>query len=93
MANLVPLPPKEPRVRYVVPGSPPPPSDEERERIRTTVHHLAWLLDSAFEIPGTKFRVGLDPIVGLIPVVGDFISGLISTYLIWGRGGSAHPSG
>lgn len=44
---------------------------------------LAWLMDSQFVLPGTTFRFGLDPLVGLIPVVGDIISGLISTYLIW----------
>jgi hypothetical protein len=44
---------------------------------------LARLMDSQFVLPGTTFRIGLDPIVGLIPVVGDIISGLISTYLIW----------
>jgi hypothetical protein len=82
MADLVPLPPEEPRVRYVVPGSAPPPSDNEREQIRTTVRHLAWLLDSAFEIPGTKFRIGLDPLLGLIPVVGDLIGMLIGGYII-----------
>jgi len=54
---------------------------------------VARLMDSQFVWPGTGFRFGLDPLVGLIPVVGDIISGLISTYLIWGRGGSAHPSG
>jgi hypothetical protein len=44
---------------------------------------LAWLMDSQFVLPSTTFRFGLDPLVGLIPVVGDIISGLISTYLIW----------
>jgi len=82
MSELVPLPSEEPKVRYVVPGSTPPPSDDERERIRTAVRHLAWLLDSAFEIPGTKFRIGLDPILGLIPVLGDLISMAIGGYII-----------
>ena len=44
---------------------------------------LARLMDNQFGLPGTNFRIGLDPLVGLIPVVGDIISGLISTYLIW----------
>jgi hypothetical protein len=82
MNDLVPLPPEEPRVRYVVPGSKPPPSDQEREHVRATVRHLAWLMDNAFEIPGTKFRIGLDPLVGLIPVVGDLIGMLIGGYII-----------
>ena len=32
------------------------------------------LLDSAFRVPGTQFRVGLDPIIGLIPGVGDVVT-------------------
>ena len=40
-------------------------------------------VDSQFVLPGTHFRFGLDPLVGLIPVVGDIISGPISSYLNW----------
>jgi uncharacterized protein DUF4112 len=40
-------------------------------------------MDGAFLIPGTTIRFGLDGIVGLIPVAGDMIAGLVSTYLIW----------
>ena len=38
-------------------------------------------MDAQFVLPGTDFRFGLDPLVGLIPVAG--IASLISTYLIW----------
>jgi uncharacterized membrane protein len=44
---------------------------------------LAKLMDSAFVVPGTKTRIGLDGIIGIIPGVGDVISGLVSSYLIW----------
>jgi hypothetical protein len=44
---------------------------------------LAKLMDGAFVIPGTTIRFGLDGIVGLIPVAGDMLAGLMSTYLIW----------
>jgi hypothetical protein len=44
---------------------------------------LARLMDGAFTIPGTNIRLGLDAIVGLVPVAGDVISGVISSYLIW----------
>jgi hypothetical protein len=44
---------------------------------------LARLMDGAFVLPGTNIRMGLDAIIGLIPVAGDVIAGLISTYLIW----------
>jgi hypothetical protein len=44
---------------------------------------LGRLMDGAFVLPGTNIRVGLDAIIGLVPVAGDVISGLVSSYLIW----------
>jgi Domain of unknown function (DUF4112) len=44
---------------------------------------MAKLMDSAFVIPGTKIRMGLDGLIGLVPVAGDLVAGLVSTYLIW----------
>jgi hypothetical protein len=44
---------------------------------------LARLMDGAFVLPGTNIRLGLDAIIGLVPVAGDVISGLVSSYLIW----------
>jgi hypothetical protein len=43
---------------------------------------LAWLLDSSIEIPGTRFTVGLDALIGLIPGLGDVIGVLISGYIV-----------
>jgi hypothetical protein len=44
---------------------------------------LGRLMDGAFVLPGTNIRLGLDAIIGLVPVAGDVISGLLSSYLIW----------
>ena len=44
---------------------------------------LAMLLDSAIRIPGTKIVMGLDALLGLVPIIGDAISGLISSYIIF----------
>jgi hypothetical protein len=44
---------------------------------------LAHLLDSAFLIPGTNQRVGLDAILGLVPFIGDLVSTALSSYIIW----------
>ena len=44
---------------------------------------LAKLLDSAFLIPGINRRVGLDAVIGLIPGIGDAISTLLASYIIW----------
>lgn len=43
---------------------------------------LAWLLDSAFLLPGTRFRFGLDALLGLIPGLGDALGVLVSSYII-----------
>lgn len=43
---------------------------------------LASLLDDIFRIPGTSIRFGLDPLVGLIPGIGDFLTGAASFLII-----------
>lgn len=47
------------------------------------IRKIAKLLDTAIGIPGTKFRIGLDPILGLIPGGGDLITAGISAYMIF----------
>ena len=47
------------------------------------IEALSKLMDSAFQIPGTNTRLGLDAIIGLVPVVGDLISQAVSSYIIW----------
>ena len=44
---------------------------------------LAHLLDNAIAIPGTSFRVGIDPIVGLLPGGGDLVMAAFSVYIVW----------
>jgi hypothetical protein len=43
---------------------------------------IAWLLDDLIPIPGTKFRLGLDPIIGLIPGIGDGSTAMISSVIL-----------
>jgi hypothetical protein len=43
---------------------------------------LTRLLDSAVEVPGLRTRVGLDALLGLLPGVGDLISGALGVYLV-----------
>jgi hypothetical protein len=43
----------------------------------------ARLFDSAFQIPGTSIRFGIDPILGLVPGVGDLASPVLSLFMIW----------
>lgn len=46
------------------------------------LRRFARLLDEAFKIPIINYRVGLEPILGLVPVIGDFSGFLLSGYLI-----------
>jgi hypothetical protein len=46
------------------------------------IRQLSQLLDGAIVIPGTKQRIGLDPILGLIPGGGDTLSAALSGYII-----------
>jgi hypothetical protein len=46
-----------------------------------TAEKLTKILDNEFKIAGFKF--GLDPILGLLPVLGDIVPALLSFYLVW----------
>ncbi len=43
---------------------------------------LSHILDSAIAIPGLGYRVGLDPLIGLLPGGGDLVAGLLSIYVV-----------
>ncbi|QKQ76384.1 DUF4112 domain-containing protein [Nostoc sp. TCL240-02] len=46
------------------------------------LRQLSRLLDNVITIPGTKIGFGLDPILGLIPIGGDFLGVMFSSYII-----------
>jgi hypothetical protein len=48
------------------------------ERLR----RVGYLLDNSIPIPGTRFRLGIDQLIGLVPGIGDLIGGLLSLYII-----------
>ena len=52
------------------------------ERRRTGIDRLAWWLDNAIAVPGTRFRIGFDALIGLIPGIGDLAGTLLSSYII-----------
>ena len=62
------------RLRRLTPG---------QEQRLDALRRVAHLLDSAMLIPGTSYRIGLDPILGLIPWLGDLVSPLFDIILLW----------
>jgi hypothetical protein len=47
------------------------------------IRRLSRLMDTAFRVPGLGIKVGLDPIIGLVPGVGDLVATAISAYIIF----------
>jgi hypothetical protein len=67
----------EPTTDAYIPADYPRDAPERLQRLRG----LAWLLDNALPLPG-GFRVGIDPLIGLIPGLGDALGALFSAYVI-----------
>ena len=46
------------------------------------LRRLAWLIDGAFHLPGTRFRFGLNSLIGLTPAAGDAVLAGVSLYIV-----------
>ena len=55
---------------------------DRREAMARNLERIAWLMDRAFHIPGTRIRVGLDALLGLLPIGGDVLTGLVQAGLV-----------
>jgi hypothetical protein len=51
--------------------------------VRQRVEAMEQLLERSFHIPGTKVPIGLDSIVGLVPVLGDVVTAAMGAYMVW----------
>ncbi|WP_020648137.1 DUF4112 domain-containing protein [Solimonas variicoloris] len=49
---------------------------------RARLDRLAWWLDSGIGVPGTRWRIGVEALIGLIPVVGDLAGALFGSYFV-----------
>lgn len=58
-------------------------TDAQRARIVRRLRWLARLLDDSIPIPGTGYSIGLDPLLGLAPGIGDAAAMGISAYIIF----------
>ena len=60
-----------------------PDISRDPQAVRTRVEAMEKILERAFVIPGINRPVGVDSIVGLIPVVGDVVTALMGAYIVW----------
>ncbi|CAD7337709.1 DUF4112 domain-containing protein [Sphingomonadales bacterium 56] len=51
--------------------------------VRRRIEAMEAMLEGMFVIPGTNRRVGLDSLVGLIPVVGDIATAAMGAWIVW----------
>jgi hypothetical protein len=65
----------EPRVKVL-------PRDEAREHLLAIADLIAKVMDTTIRIPGTSWYMGLDPLLGLIPGIGDALANLIGTVIL-----------
>ena len=67
--------------RSPVPAGPSAP-DLQRDAMVATADLIAKILDTSVKIPGTHFYLGLDPLLGLIPGIGDMLANLMGTVIL-----------
>ena len=56
--------------------------DAEQIAILQRLRRLTNVLDTAFRIPGTRWRIGLDAIIGLVPGAGDLVTSALALYIV-----------
>ncbi len=57
--------------------------ERDAAAVRQRIEALELLLERAFVIPGTRRRIGLDAVVGLVPVAGDAVAAAMGVYCLW----------
>ena len=57
--------------------------EEQNEEKLLRLKLLGNRLDEIITIPGTKYKIGIDPIIGIFPVIGDLLGSIISIYIIY----------
>jgi hypothetical protein len=59
------------------------PIGSDAASVRARVIAMEKLLERSFTIPGFKMPVGLDALVGLVPVFGEIVTALMGAYIVW----------
>ena len=69
--------------RSPIQNSPTNTSNKSQAASLRRLRRISHLLDNAIPIPGTKHRIGLDPILGLIPGGGDLVGSIFAGYVVF----------
>jgi hypothetical protein len=56
---------------------------DRNQRSLDKLRRMARLFDAQFRVPGTQIRFGIDPLIGLVPGVGDLASPLLTVAILW----------
>ena len=59
------------------------PTGNDPSSVRKRIEAMEQLLERSFTIPGVNYPIGLDAIIGLLPVVGDLVTAAMGAYLVW----------
>ncbi|MBV7258379.1 DUF4112 domain-containing protein [Erythrobacter crassostreae] len=59
------------------------PTGTDPASIRARVEAVELLLERSMRIPGINMPIGLDAIIGLVPVIGDIITTALGAYIVW----------
>lgn len=59
------------------------PTGTDPASIRARVEAMELLLERSFRIPGINVPIGLDALIGLVPVLGDIITTAMGAYMVW----------
>lgn len=59
------------------------PTGSDPASVRARVEAMELLLERSFRIPGVNVPVGLDALIGLVPVLGDIVATALGAYIVW----------
>jgi hypothetical protein len=59
------------------------PTGNDPAAVRRRIEAVEQILERSFVIPGINRPIGLDAVAGLIPVVGDILTGAMGAYVVW----------
>lgn len=59
------------------------PTGTDPASVRARVEGMEFLLERSFRLPGVNVPIGLDGLIGLVPVLGDIVTTALGAYIVW----------